>query len=100
MGWRRGRSNERYRDAFVRYDGDNKDDFTAYELPIADAVAGELKAVPRAVMSAAGVVDGAHGGLDFPDHEMGRSQQVLREDGRPTAVAARLSDRLKRAEVM
>ncbi len=77
MGWRRGRPNERYRDAFVWYDGDNKGDFTAYESPIADGVAGEPKAVPRAVMPAAGVVDGAHGGLDTPDREMGRIQSLL-----------------------
>ena len=104
MGWRRGRPNEKYRDAFVWYDGDNKDDFTAYKLPIADVIDGELKAVPRAVMSAAGVVDGARGGLDVPDDEMGRIKshlaKYLREDGRPTAVEGRLSDRLMRAHVM
>lgn len=64
--------NEKYRDAFVWYDGDNKDNFTAYKLPIADVIDGELTAVPRAVMSAAGVVDGARGGVDVPDDEMGR----------------------------
>jgi hypothetical protein len=69
--------NEKYRDAFVWYDGDNKDNFTAYKLPIADVVDGELKAVPRAVMSAAGVVDGARGGVDVPDDEVDRIKSHL-----------------------
>ena len=43
-------------------DGDNKDNFTAYKLPIADVIDGELTRCPRAVMSAAGVVDSARGG--------------------------------------
>ena len=47
--------NEKYRDAFVWYDGDNKDNFTAYKLPIADVIDGELTIkLPRAVASAAG----------------------------------------------
>ena len=69
--------NEKYRDAFVWYDGENKDNFTAYKLPIADVIDDELMAVPRAVMSAAGVVDGARGGIDVPDDEVGRIKSHL-----------------------
>ena len=76
----------KYRDAFVWYDGDNRDNFTAYKLPIADVIDGELTAVPQAVMSAAGVVDGARGGVDVPDDGCGRIKGHLagyyKKDGR------------------
>lgn len=50
--------NQKYRDAHVWYDGDNKDNFTAYKLLIADVIDGDLKAVPRGVMAAGGIMDG------------------------------------------
>ena len=56
--------NQKYRDAHVWYDSDNKDNFTAYKMLIADVVDGRLVAVPRGVMAAAGVMQGAHGGID------------------------------------
>ena len=62
----------RYRDAHVWYDGDNADNFTAYKLLIADVVDGRPHAVPRAVMSAAGVLQGARGGVDIPEGELDR----------------------------
>jgi hypothetical protein len=62
----------RYRDAHVWYDAANADNFTAYKLLIADVVDGKLTAVPRAVMAAAGVVQGARGGVDIPQGELGR----------------------------
>lgn len=58
--------NERYRKAFLWYDADKADEFTAYKLPIADVMDGKLKAVPRAVMAAAQVLQGARGGVDLP----------------------------------
>jgi hypothetical protein len=58
--------NARYRKAFLWYDGDKADEFTAYKLPVADVIDGKLKAVPRAVMAAAQVLDGARGGVDLP----------------------------------
>lgn len=48
--------NEKYRDAHVWYDGDKKDNFTAYKLLIADVIDGKLTAVPRGVMAATGSV--------------------------------------------
>jgi hypothetical protein len=62
----------RYRDAHVWYDAGNEDNFTAYKLLIADVVGGRLVAVPRGVMAAAGVVQGARGGVDIPRDELGR----------------------------
>ena len=45
--------NAKYRKAFVWFDGDSKDQFTAYKLQIADVIDGRLRAVPRGVMAAA-----------------------------------------------
>ena len=53
--------NEKYRDAHVWYDADNKDNFTAYKLLIADVVDGRLVAVPRGVMAAGNVMQGVAG---------------------------------------
>ena len=69
--------NEKYRNAHVWYDSDKKDNFTAYKLLIADVVDGELKAVPRAVMAAAAVMDGARGGIDIPSDEVDRVKNHL-----------------------
>lgn len=48
--------NAEYRDAHLWYDADNKDNFTAYKLLIADVVDGNLRAVPRGVMAAGNVL--------------------------------------------
>ena len=68
---------EKYREAFLWYDGDNADEFGSFKLPIADVVGGELKVVPRAVISAAGVVDGARGGVDVPKGDIDRIRSHL-----------------------
>lgn len=73
----RDEPNEKYRDAHVWYDADNKDNFTAYKLLIADVVGGELKAVPRGVFAAAGVMEGARGGVDVPDKDAVRIKSHL-----------------------
>jgi hypothetical protein len=69
--------NERYRDAHVWYDADNKDNFTAYKLLIADVVNGRLKAVPRGVMAAGNVLQGARGGVDLPKSDIDRVKSHL-----------------------
>ena len=56
--------NAAYRRVHLWYDGDNLDNYTAYKLLIADVVDGRLVAVPRGIMAAAGVMQGAHGGID------------------------------------
>src|SRR5919206_308102 len=76
--------NQKYRDAHVWYDGDNKDNFTAYKLLIADVIDGTLKAVPRGVMAAGGIMEGARGGVDLPKHEIESELDwldALRRDG-------------------
>ena len=69
--------NEKYRDAHVWYDADNKDNFTAYKLLIADVVDGRLKAVPRGVMAAAAVTQGSRGGVDLPQKDRDRVRSHL-----------------------
>jgi hypothetical protein len=69
--------NTKYRDAHVWYDADEKDEFGAYKLLIADVVDGRLRAVPRAVMSAAGVMQGARGGVDIPAGDVDRVKSHL-----------------------
>ena len=62
--------NAMYRKAHVWYDAANNDEFGAYKLPIADVVGGQLKAVPRAVMSAGGIMQGARGCVDLPKRDI------------------------------
>ena len=69
--------NEKYRDAHVWYDADNKDNFTAYKLLIADVIDGKLRAVPRGVMAAGNVIQGARGGIDIPDDDVPRVKSHL-----------------------
>jgi hypothetical protein len=69
--------NQKYRDAHVWYDGEAKDNFTAYKMLIADVVDGDLKVVPRGVMAAGGVMDGARGGVDLPTDDIDRVKSHL-----------------------
>ena len=69
--------NQKYRDAHVWYDADNKGNFTAYKLLIADVVDGRLKAVPRAVMAAGAVMQGSRGGIDLPKRDVDRVKSHL-----------------------
>ncbi|UDY24973.1 hypothetical protein [Nocardioides sp. Kera G14] len=69
--------NADYRKAHVWYDGDRKDRFTAYKLLIADVIDGELRVVPRGVMAAGNVMDGARGGVDLPKEDIERVKSHL-----------------------
>ena len=67
----------KYRDAHVWYDADQKDEFGAYKLLIADVIDGRLKAVPRGVMAAGNVMQGARGGVDLPEKDIDRVKSHL-----------------------
>src|SRR5258707_7412485 len=69
--------NEKYRDAHVWYDNENMDNFTAYKLLIADVINGKLRAVPRGVMAAGAIMDGARGGVDLPKDDIERVKSHL-----------------------
>src|SRR3954471_11266916 len=67
----------KYRDAHVWYDNENKDNFGAYKLLIADVIDGKLTAVPRGVMAAGNVMQGSRGGVDLPAKDVDRVKSHL-----------------------
>jgi hypothetical protein len=69
--------NAKYRDAHVWYDADAKENFTSYKLLIADVIDGRLYAVPRGVMAAGNVMQGARGGVDLPAKDIDRVKNHL-----------------------
>jgi hypothetical protein len=69
--------NAKYRSAHLWYDGDAKDNFTSYKMLFADVIDGQLRAVPRGIMAAAGVLDGARGGVDIPAKDVARAKSHL-----------------------
>ncbi len=69
--------NEKYRDAHVWYDADKQGNFTAYKLLVADVVNGSLRAVPRGVMAAGNIMQGARGGIDLPEADVERVKKHL-----------------------
>jgi hypothetical protein len=69
--------NEKYREAHVWYDGAKKDNFTAYKLLIADVINGKVEAVPRGVMAAGNIMQGARGGADLPSGDIDRVKSHL-----------------------
>src|ERR1700733_11920569 len=69
--------NEKYRNAHVWYDKENKGNFGAYKLLIADVVGGKLTAVPRGVMAAGAVMQGSRGGVDLPKADIDRVKSHL-----------------------
>jgi hypothetical protein len=69
--------NAKYRDAHVWYDSGKKDNYTSYKLLIADIVDDKLEVVPRGVMAAGAIMDGARGGIDLPMDEIERVKSHL-----------------------
>lgn len=70
--------NEKYRKAHVWYDAEKKQNFTAYKMLIADIVDGKLMAVPRAIMAAGNVMEGARGGTDLPKDDIPKVKNHLK----------------------
>lgn len=69
--------NDKYRDAHVWYNGDEPENYGSYKLLIADIVNGEIKAVPRGVMAAGNVMQGARGGANIPEEDVDRVKSHL-----------------------
>jgi hypothetical protein len=69
--------NEKYGDAHVWYDSDKKGNFTGYKLLIADVIDGKIEAVPRGIMAAGNIVQGARGGADLPANDVDRVKSHL-----------------------
>jgi len=66
-----------YRRTHVWYDAEHDDTFGAYKLLIVDIIDGRPHAVPHAIRSAAGVMEGARRGIDVPDDERDRIKAHL-----------------------
>ncbi len=66
-----------YKRAFMFFDADNADKFTAYKLPFADVIGGELRAIPRALSAIVGVLNGARGGVDIPDADRKKIEGIV-----------------------
>jgi hypothetical protein len=71
----------KYARAFLIVDG-NPANLSSYKLPIATVVkdkrgARRLKAVPHAIYAAAGVIDGARGGVDASSRAQERAREAL-----------------------
>jgi hypothetical protein len=62
--------NDKYRKAFLWYEPADEDKFKGYKFQIADIVDGKLKAVPRGIISAAGIIQGARGGAKLPSKDV------------------------------
>jgi hypothetical protein len=69
--------NEKYRDAFVWYESEKKENFGAYKLLIADVIDGKLRAVPRAILTAGAIMQGSRGGVDLPEKDIDRVRSHL-----------------------
>lgn len=69
--------NEKYRDAHLWYDSAKPGNYGSYKLLVADVVGGKLEVVPRAVMSAGAVMDGARGGVDLPSEDIAKVKDHL-----------------------
>jgi HK97 family phage prohead protease len=63
---------ERYQKAFLWFDSEKPENFTSYKLGIADIIDGELKAIPRGIMTAAGSIQGARNKPDIPENDLNR----------------------------
>ena len=66
-GWSEKPDPEKAHRAFFACDEAEEENKTAYKLPFADVIGGELKAVPRGVFAVAAVLEGARGGVDLPE---------------------------------
>ena len=66
-----------YKKAFMYYDGEDAENFTAYKLPFADVVDGKLMAIPRAIYAVAAVLDGGRGGVKIPDSDKEKIKGIV-----------------------
>src|SRR3954453_13912758 len=69
--------NEKYRNAHVWYDEEKRDNFTAYQLLVADVADGKRKVAPRGLMAAGNVMQGGRGGVDLPKDDVDKVKTHL-----------------------
>jgi len=66
-GWEDKPTPAKARRAFFACDDAEPENLTAYKLPFADVVGGELKAMPRGLFAVAQLLRGARDGVDLPE---------------------------------
>lgn len=66
-GWADNPHPAKARRAFFASDDTEPENLTAYKLPFADVVGGELKAMPRGLFAVAQMLRGARDGVDLPE---------------------------------
>lgn len=60
---------DKYKKAFFYRETEESENFTDYKLPYADIINGKLTAIPRAIFTVAGVLQGAMGGVDISEED-------------------------------
>ena len=68
-----------YSSCFFWHDTAAPDLYGSYRLLYCDVIGGKLVAVPRAIFSVAGILDGARGGTTIPQADQERIKAVVAE---------------------
>ena len=66
-GWEDHPNPGQARKAFLAYDDETPTNITAYKMPFADVIDGELRAMPRGLFAVAQMLEGARDGVDVPE---------------------------------
>lgn len=66
-GWENNPHPAKAKRAFFACDDAEPENLTAYKLPFADVIGGELKAMPRGLFAVAQMLRGARDGVDLPE---------------------------------
>jgi len=66
-GWEDHPQPRKAQRAFFARDDESPQNLTAYKLPFADVVGGDLKAMPRGLFAVAQLLRGARDGVDLPE---------------------------------
>ena len=61
---------KKYRWGFFWYDQTDPEKLGSYKLPFADIIGGSIKAIPRGIFAAAGVMSGARTGIKIPEEDV------------------------------
>ena len=69
-GWEDKPQPHKAQTAFFAYDDEKETNLTAYKLPFADVVGGELQAMPRGLFAVAQLLRGARDGIDLPEDDL------------------------------
>jgi hypothetical protein len=66
-----------YGKCFFWHDADAPENYGSYKLLYCDVIDGKIEAVPRAIFSVAGILDGARGGTTIPQADQDEIKKVV-----------------------